>query len=181
MANAPLFEVISGLTPASGSPVWRRAVGREQVVDALKVDSGNYSFPNNTELQNGFLVREGEWLARQSDGKWGYAASSDPQALPVWLDPAVRFDGEGGIAVIFGLWVVKTNVIDTEDLAVQDELVVGALPEDHDVLPGGNGLVRLATKDADAYHFVRAVVEEILADGYVLISIASGYPRAGQA
>lgn len=176
MSASPLFEVISGL-----SGVWRRGLGPDKIADALKVDSGARSFPNNTMVVNGFTAREGEWLAPGADSKWNYAGSTDRIARPIWMDPSERWDSEGGMTVLeSGSMKVKTNMIDLDGLSVNDELVVGTLPVDHPVVPEGNALVRLATKSSGSLHTVVAIVEEIGSD-YAIIQVGICFPKVGAA
>lgn len=177
MSTAPLFEVLSGL----GNGVWRRGLGPDKVADALKVDSGARTFSSNTMVVNGFTCREGEWLAPGGDGKWNYASSLDRIARPIWTDPQERWDSEGGVCVLeSGSMKVKTNMIDLDGLAVNDELVAGTLPVDHPVVPEGNGLVTLASKPAESLHTVLAIVEEIGSD-YAIIQVGVTYKAAGSA
>ena len=97
MSVAPTFEVLSGL-----ASIWRRGLSPDKIVDALKVNSGNRSFPNNTMVVNGFTAREGEWLAPDSAGKWAYASDMDRIARPLWQDPQERWDSEGGVTILQG-------------------------------------------------------------------------------
>ena len=174
MSVAPIFEVLSGL-----APIWRRGLSPDKIVDALKVNSGNRSFPNNTMVVNGFTAREGEWLAPDSAGKWAYASDMDRIARPLWQDPQERWDSEGGVTILQGPWTVKTNMVDLAGLAVGDELVVGTLDVAHPAVPSGNGLVQLATKSAGAMHTVVAIVEEIGSDYAIITNVGAGYPAAG--
>lgn len=174
MSVAPTFEVLSGL-----AMIWRRGLSPDKIVDALKVNSGQRSFPNNTMVVNGFTAREGEWLSPDGSGKWAYASDMDRIARPLWQDPQERWDSEGGVTVIQGPWTVKTNMVDLAGLAVGDELVVGTLDVAHPAVPSGNGLVRLATKSAGAMHTVVAIVEEIGSDYAIITNVGANYPAAG--
>lgn len=171
---SPTFILVYSL-----ATVTRRNIAKDKIVDALKTNSGNDSFVDNTLVLNGFTARWGEWLAPQSDGKWNYADSQDAISEPIWQDPAIRFDHEGGITLLQGKWSAKTNVIDRTGLVVNDQLVVDALPGDHDVLPSGIGLTRLADADGGSDHMVVAHVEEILTDLVVVNNINAGYFRVG--
>lgn len=174
MSASPTFVLLYSL-----ATVVRRNIGKDKIVDALKTNSGATSFVENTLVLSGFTARWGEWLAPQSDGKWNYADSGDAIALPIWQDPSLRFDSEGGMTLLQGKWTAKTNVIDLDSLAVGDELVVGTLESDDPVLPSGVGLVRLADQSSGSSHMVVAHVEEIQTDGVVINNQLAGYFRVG--
>lgn len=177
MANSPFFNLRYSL-----ATVTRRNIPKASVVDALKVDSGAVSFVQNTLVLSGFSCRWGEWLTpNTSSGKWEYADSADAIALPLWQDPSLRYDHEGGVTLLQGKWVAETNVIATTSLAIGGELVVGTLSGGHTVLPSGTGLVRLESKSSGSQHMVVAHVEEISGENVVINNINAGYFRAGSA
>lgn len=159
--------------------VTRVNVEKSKIVDALKDNSGAPSFTNNVIVNSGFTCRWGEWLAPDADGKWGYAAGTDAISMPLWQDPSLRYDHEGGVTLLQGVWTAETNVINRSSLAVNDDLVVGALPGNHSVLPSGNGLVRRAGLAGGTQWMVVAHVEEILADVVKITNVNAGYFRAG--
>jgi len=174
MSVAPTFEVLSGL-----NQIWRRGLSPDKIVDSLKVNSGARSFPYNTMVVNGFTAREGEWLSPDGSGKWGYSASSDRIARPLWQDPQERWDSEGGVTLLQGPWTVKTNMVDIALVAVGDELCVGTLDVAHPAVPSGVGLVGLATLAAGSLHTVVAIVEEIGSDYVIITNVGAGYIAAG--
>ena len=163
--------------------VTRRNIPKDKIADALKVNSGAQSFVNNTIVLSGFTCRWGEWLAPQANSLWNYADSLDNISLPLWQDPSLRYDHEGGVTLLQGVWTADTNVINTVGLSVNDELVVGALPGNHAVLPSGVGLIKLAAKAGNLgnVNMVVAHVEEIKTDVVRITNLQAGYKGTGSA
>lgn len=173
---APIFKLEYSL-----ATVTRKNIAKADVVDALKANSGATSFVDFTMVLPGFTVRWGEWLAPQSDGKWGYADSADGISMPVWQDPQLRYDHEGGLTVLQGKFTAWTNVINRVGLAVQARLVVATLPSDHSILPSGVGLGLLDDADEDDEHMVVAHVEKIETDLIKISNISAGFVANGGA
>lgn len=159
----------------------RRNFEPADVVDSLKVNSGERDFSDNIMTLNGFSVREGTWLAPNASAKIALATSTSFPAWPVWQDPgAGRTDAQGGITVLQGVWTVETNIIDLDGLVVGDELSVGALPGDHPILPSlAAGLVTTASLSAGTDHMVVAHVEKVKTATAVITNVAAGYRQAG--
>lgn len=159
----------------------RRNFEPADVVDALKVNSGERDFSDNIMTLNGFSIREGTWVAPNSAGKIALAASTSAPAWPVWQDPgAGRTDAQGGITVLQGTWTIETNIIDLTSLLVGDEVCVGALPGGHPVLPSmAAGLVRLAGLSSGTEHFVVAHVEKVLTASAVITNVTANYREQG--
>jgi len=159
----------------------RRNFEPADVVDALKVNSGDRDFSDNIMTQPGFSVREGTWVSPNSAGKIALATSTSKPAWPVWQDPgAGRTDAQGGITVLHGTWTVETNIINLTGLVVGDDLCVGALPGGHPVLPSmAAGLVRLATLSSGTSHLVVAQVEKINSATAVITNVTAGYRAVG--
>lgn len=147
----------------------------DQLGVALFQGGARFSFDENVKVESPILVREGEWLGRNTDGKWRKAVSTAPSAYPVFLDPgAGRTDHEGGVSLIHaGVLTADTNMIGAEDeawLVPQTELVAGALPTGHD-FEGSIGLVPLAEASGGATdRWVCAIIQEVLGGGMYRIS-----------
>jgi len=176
MAN-PIFESVYPIVTLT-----RRNFTPSEIADALKVNSGDRDFSDNIMTLNGLSVREGQWVAKNVSNLIAIASSTTPLSWPVWQDPgAGRTDAQtGGLTVLQGKWTVKTNVIELTSLAVQDELVVGALSGGHAILPSAaGGLVRLADQSSGTQHMVVAHVEKVESDGVIITNQNAGYFKAG--
>jgi len=173
---SPIFESVYPILE-----LVRRNFEPSEVVDSLKVNSGERDFSDNIMTLNGFSVREGTWLSPNAQSKMALATSTSLPAFPVWQDPgAGRTDAQGGITVLQGVWTIRTNVINLVGLAVGDELSVGALPANHPVLPSmAAGLVRLATLAAGSQHLVVAHVEKIEPATALITNVTANYRAAG--
>jgi hypothetical protein len=176
MAATPYFESLYPLPT-----LVRRNFEPADLVDALKVNSGQRSFVDNVMILNGITVREGQWVAFNGGGKIALATSTSKPAWPVWQDPgAGRTDvKQGGITVLQGFWTVKTNVIELTALAPGNELAVGTLSGGHPVLPSQVGLVKLTSLSTGVQHTVVACVEQVGADYAIISNQAAGYKAAG--
>lgn len=176
MAATPYFESLYPLPT-----LVRRNFEPADIVDALKVNSGQRSFVDNVMILNGITVREGQWVAFNNQGKIALATSTSRPAFPVWQDPgAGRTDvKQGGITCLQGFWTVKTNVISLTALAPGNELAVGTLPNDHPVLPSQNGLVKLTGLSNAVQHTVVALVEQVGSDYAIIGNQGAGYKALG--
>lgn len=176
MAATPIFESLYPLPTLT-----RRNFEPAELVDSLKVNSGQRSFVDNVMVMNGITVREGQWVAYNGSGKIALASSTSKPAWPVWQDPGIgRTDvKQGGITVLQGFWTIKTNVINLTSLAAGDELSVGTLPGGHAVLPSQNGLVRTASLASGTQHTVVAHVEKVASDHAIICNQQAGYKTAG--
>lgn len=176
MAVTPIFESLYPLPT-----VVRRNFEPADLVDALKVNSGQRSFVDNVMILNGITVREGQWVAYNGSGKIALATSTSKPVWPVWQDPgAGRTDvKQGGITVLQGIWTCKTNVLNLTALVVGGELAVGTLSGGHPVLPSQNGLVRLESLSNAVMHTVVAHVEKIGSDYAIISNQQAGYKALG--
>ena len=176
--DGPRFELLYELRG-----VTRRNVEPEAIADALFENGARRSFGGGILKMNKVLVREGEWVTTDASNDAIRALPTRGPAWPVWQDPgAGRGDAmDGGISKIEGKWVAITNMIDDgfDDVGVDglqpgDELKVGALGPLH-AFPGAQGLVPV-NDAATGTFLVVAIVEAVLANGYVVISNANaGY------
>lgn len=172
----PIFIVENSLEHLTRWPVLA-----SQLAVALFEGGARFDFDGNVKVQNKILVREGEWLGRNADGLWTRSDPSKPLAFPVFLDPKLRFDDEGGLVILRGMLVARTNMIgaDDADLLVPGcALVPGALPVDHD-FEGSQGLLPLEEEaEVDQKHVV-AVIEEVLDDGVYRIMTTNYFADGG--
>lgn len=161
----------------------------DKIKATLFTGGARFSFVRNVRVPAQIEIETGEWIGiDQSTGLFAKASAAKALSWPVWQGGANRYDlGEGGVTYVQGKWRVLTNMVDMGDyyrgrLAVNDELVVGALPAAHAYV-GKTGLVNLNDQVTGTY-FVVAHVEDILKDsegnptGWVVINnYHAGYPR----
>jgi len=164
MSVAPTFEVLSGL-----ASIWRRGLSPDKVVDALKVNSGARSFPNNTMVVNGFTAREGGVALPGRLGQVGVQRVERPHRPPPVAGPQERWDSEGGVTIIQGPWTVKTNMVDLAGLAAGDELCVARSTSRTRPCPRATDSSCSPRLAAISLHTVVAIVEEVGTD-YAIIT-----------
>lgn len=155
----------------------RRNVEPDEIADALFENGVRRSFSHNVLTRNKVLVREGEWVTRDASGDLAKASSTRAPYWPVWQDPGSgRTDApDGGVTIVEGKWVAITNMIDDgfdddgiDGLQPGDELKVGVLGPLHD-FAGKIGLVPVNDAETGTF-FVVAHVEEVLANGYAVVT-----------
>lgn len=179
--DGPRFEILYGVPT-----IVRRSAVAEDVTAALFVGGAARSFVDNTMVQNGIIIREGEWIrVDASTQKWVKAIPTQAPSWPVWQDPGSgRFDAPvGGFTFIQGKWTVATNMItdgfhdgdvpfSVGGLVPGDELKVGSLPSAHQYA-GAIGLVPInyddGVVDPTNTFYVVAHVERVYADANVVV------------
>lgn len=146
--------------------VARRVAPPDRLAAALFVGGSKFTFQRNVRIPSKVDVETGEWLGiAQATGLFDKAVSSVALAWPVWQGGANRNDlGEGGITFLQGIWTALSNMVDVGDwnrgeIAIQDELIVGELPAEHEYA-GRIGLVNLNDQATGSY-FVVAHVQDV--------------------
>lgn len=179
--EGPRFEILYGVPT-----IVRRSAVAEDIAATYFVGGAARSFVDNTMVQNGITIREGEWIrVDPSTQKWVKGSPMQAPTWPVWQDPGVgRTDAPvGGISFIQGKWAAATNMItdgfhdgdaefSVEGLVPGQELKVGILPVAHKYA-GKTALVPVnfddGTWDPTNTFYVVAHVERVFADDNVVI------------
>lgn len=176
--GVPRFEVVfpSGLAPEV-DPLYRPSAPVAEIGAALFVGGARRTFSGNVMSIAKLLVREGEWVTRNSvTGLFEKAIATRATAWPIWQDPgAGRTDSpEGGMTYLMGIWSAATNMIDDGllsdgigHLSPGDELKVGLLPAGHE-FEGATGLLPVDA-NATGTFFVVAHVEEVIDDRVAIV------------